>query len=73
MRRQYFEVCKNCGAHLDPRERCDCEEARAGVATAAAPIYNLHQIRQSGALHMQTAGGGMAPYTAADGRNRHGA
>lgn len=26
MRRNYFEVCQKCGAHLDPGERCDCEE-----------------------------------------------
>lgn len=70
MRRQYFEVCKNCGAHLDPGERCDCEEARAGVAALA---YNLHPVGQISALHMQTAGGRIAPYTAADGGNRHGA
>lgn len=22
----YFDVCPLCGAHLDPGERCDCEE-----------------------------------------------
>lgn len=21
----YFNTCPNCGAHLDPGERCDCE------------------------------------------------
>ena len=26
MRKQYFEVCPKCGAHLDPGEKCDCEE-----------------------------------------------
>ena len=26
MRRNYFEVCQKCGAHLDLGERCDCEE-----------------------------------------------
>lgn len=24
---QYYAVCPDCGAHLDPGERCDCEEA----------------------------------------------
>lgn len=22
----YFKVCSNCGAHLDPEEKCDCEK-----------------------------------------------
>lgn len=21
----YFKVCPDCGAHLDPGERCDCQ------------------------------------------------
>ncbi|MBR3784830.1 MAG: hypothetical protein IKJ77_00260 [Firmicutes bacterium] len=28
MRRNYFEVCQKCGAHLDPGEKCDCEEVK---------------------------------------------
>lgn len=28
MKRQYFNICKACGAHLDPGERCDCEEIK---------------------------------------------
>lgn len=27
----YFKVCPNCGAHLDPGERCDCEDAKEPV------------------------------------------
>lgn len=23
-----FDVCTECGAHLDPGEKCDCEEER---------------------------------------------
>lgn len=23
----YFSTCPLCGAHLDPGERCDCEDA----------------------------------------------
>ncbi len=26
-RHAYFDVCPDCGAHLDPCEKCDCEEA----------------------------------------------
>lgn len=22
----FYDVCKKCGAHLDPGERCDCED-----------------------------------------------
>ena len=22
----YYKTCPNCGAHLDPQERCDCAE-----------------------------------------------
>ncbi|MCI6854735.1 MAG: hypothetical protein MR908_05375 [Firmicutes bacterium] len=68
MKRQYFEVCKNCGAHLDPGERCDCEQARTPMASLA---HNFHPIGQTGTLHMQTIGGGLAPYTTIDGGNRH--
>jgi len=28
MKHTYFKVCEYCGAHLDPAEKCDCEEAR---------------------------------------------
>lgn len=21
----YYKICENCGAHLDPEERCDCD------------------------------------------------
>ncbi len=30
-----YEVCRNCGAHLDHGEPCDCEEERS----AQEPIY----------------------------------
>ena len=26
--RQYYKVCPFCGAHLDPGERCDCQEGQ---------------------------------------------
>ena len=28
----YYKTCKNCGAHLDPEERCDCEDTLVGRA-----------------------------------------
>lgn len=24
----YYKICSNCGANLDPGERCDCEDER---------------------------------------------
>lgn len=24
----FYRICPNCGAHLDPGEKCDCEEIR---------------------------------------------
>lgn len=27
MKKQYYEVCPECGAHLDPGEKCDCGES----------------------------------------------
>ena len=30
----YYKICPDCGAYLDPCERCDCaEKAASGVAT----------------------------------------
>lgn len=26
MKDTYYTTCPNCGAHLDPGERCDCEQ-----------------------------------------------
>lgn len=27
----YFNVCPDCGAHLDPSERCDCTEDKPSI------------------------------------------
>lgn len=32
----YFKECPDCGAHLDPGERCDCREAKREDAPDAA-------------------------------------
>lgn len=26
MKYTYYRTCERCGAHLDPGERCDCEQ-----------------------------------------------
>ena len=28
----YYDVCPDCGAHLDPGEKCDCQEQGKGHA-----------------------------------------
>lgn len=35
----YYRICKRCGAHLDPGEKCDCVEALRDRAISA--ILNL--------------------------------
>lgn len=32
---RHFEVCPDCGAHLDYGERCDCGKAATGKEGAA--------------------------------------
>lgn len=39
-----YKVCPLCGAHLDPQERCDCEEER----TAGSEILHSHRDRTNG-------------------------
>ncbi len=31
----YYQVCPNCGAHLDPGEVCDCRDTEKAPASAA--------------------------------------
>lgn len=33
MNKPYYNVCPNCGAHLDPSERCDCMDKPIGSET----------------------------------------
>lgn len=38
-----YEVCGNCGAHLDHGERCDCaEQATAESGTAGSGTAPMH-------------------------------
>lgn len=29
-KKHYYNICPKCGAHLDPGERCDCEDESHG-------------------------------------------
>ena len=62
----YYDTCPDCGAHLDPGERCDCQDAKptspflsvADVAKRWAVstdlVYGL--IRNGGLAAMKVAG-----------------
>ena len=45
----YYYVCKSCGAHLDPGERCDCEEERRREREEADRIVKMfYEIEDDG-------------------------
>ena len=41
MKKNYFDVCPRCGAHLDPGETCDCEEDKRTSIT-----FSKHELTQ---------------------------
>lgn len=47
----YYKICPSCGAHLDPGERCDCQDekraARCCEHRAARAEMNDHTISAS--------------------------
>ena len=52
----YYRTCPNCGAALDPGERCDCRdgtesEARKGKEKAAASATNTDSGKAERDLH----------------------
>jgi len=49
----YYNVCETCGAHLDPGERCDCEEERERERREADVIFRLlYEIDDDGQYRM---------------------
>lgn len=32
----YYRTCPDCGAHLDPGERCDCQDTKSAAPEVAA-------------------------------------
>lgn len=42
----YYNECPNCGAHLDPGERCDCEANKEPVAMRIIVKRAEEMIRQ---------------------------
>lgn len=35
--KKQFKICPDCGAHLDPGERCDCRDKKETASGAATP------------------------------------
>ncbi len=33
----YYRTCPDCGAHLDPDERCDCHDEKSAAPDAPTP------------------------------------
>lgn len=38
----YYNVCQRCGGHLDPGEKCDCEEERAREQEKKQDFFSQH-------------------------------
>ena len=57
----YYHVCPNCGANLDPGERCDCQltEYRSGIASDGMVNEPGGTIPQSAALTAPFAQGSL--------------
>ena len=43
-KRHYWNECPNCGAALDPGERCDCERENAAGVDSLMERMNARQI-----------------------------
>lgn len=53
----YYNVCPDCGSHLDPGERCDCErekmierqeiQSRIKYGEGGQLIFELHEVYES--------------------------
>ena len=38
VRPMYYRTCPDCGAHLDPGERCDCRDAKSAAPGSTSPV-----------------------------------
>lgn len=50
----YYKICSNCGANLDPGERCDCEEERRKQTER---IMSMMKINKDGQYELAMVGG----------------
>ena len=42
----YYETCPNCGASLDPGEKCDCQMNSVGIEKKKGPQVREHHANQ---------------------------
>ena len=51
--RSYYRICPDCGANLDPDERCDCHDVPVAGNTINPKIFDMlremHDRTQRGA------------------------
>lgn len=52
----YYRICSNCGANLDPGERCDCEEERQ-KQTDRIMSMSMMKINKDGQYELAMVGG----------------
>ncbi len=50
----YYNECPQCGAYLDPGERCDCEEERQKQTDR---IISMMKINKDGQYELAMVGG----------------
>ncbi len=48
----YYDVCPNCGSHLDPGEKCDCKEETERKEEKIHKIQNMLNMGQNGQMQM---------------------
>lgn len=48
----YYDVCPNCGSHLDPGEKCDCKEETEREKEKIHKIQGMLNMGQNGQMQM---------------------
>lgn len=48
----YFNICPDCGSHLDPGEKCDCKNEKAREQEVRMNFFNKYLMaeKQTGQL-----------------------
>ena len=51
----YYSVCKFCGAHLDPGEKCDCKDFDISGKTISqsCQLYQVDRERLLRVIHLK--------------------
>ena len=47
----FYKICSNCGSHLDPCERCDCQEEKRNTKTTQEKKINEEEVKSSGKIY----------------------